>query len=51
MTASNGQEAIEIVTRQESLNETERYFDIIFLDLDMPIKSGYEAVKEINAFY
>ena len=28
-----------------------RQYDIIFLDLDMPILNGYEACKKIKDFY
>ncbi|EAS07271.2 ATPase, histidine kinase-, DNA gyrase B (macronuclear) [Tetrahymena thermophila SB210] len=27
------------------------HFKIIFMDLDMPVKNGYEAVQEIKSFY
>lgn len=38
--ASNGQEAIDIVTTQNKNNEN---FDAIFMDIEMPIMNGLEA--------
>jgi CheY-like chemotaxis protein len=40
-TASNGEEAIQIVKKEEA-------FDIIFMDIQMPIKDGITAVKELR---
>lgn len=40
--ASNGQEAVE--------KYKENKFDLVFMDLTMPIKNGYEATKEIYSF-
>jgi two-component system, NarL family, sensor histidine kinase BarA len=40
-TASNGEEAIQIV-------KSELMFDIIFMDIQMPIKDGITAVKELR---
>jgi CheY-like chemotaxis protein len=39
--ASNGQEALEKV------NQNRRLYDIIILDLQMPILTGYEACEKI----
>ena len=39
--AENGQEALEVVQEAE--------FDIILMDIHMPIKDGFEATKEIRA--
>ena len=44
--ASNGIEALELV--KGSLKEP---FDLIFLDLDMPIMDGFEACQKISQFY
>lgn len=40
--ATNGQEAVDLVKRNET-NSKCRYYDLIFLDLDMPMLNGYEA--------
>ncbi|MBN2895575.1 MAG: response regulator [Campylobacterales bacterium] len=39
--ADNGEEAVELAAKKE--------FDIIFMDIDMPIKNGIEATKQIKA--
>jgi CheY-like chemotaxis protein len=42
--ASGGDEALDI------LNSSEPYdFDLVFMDIQMPIKNGYETVREIRA--
>lgn len=40
VTASNGQEAVDICNHKD--------FDIVFMDIDMPIKDGVIATKEIK---
>ena len=40
--ASNGEEAIEMVRKHS--------FDVVTMDLSMPIKNGIEATKEIRTF-
>ena len=51
--ACNGQEALDLVVSNEQHFATtgERIYDIIFLDLGMPIKDGYEACKLIVDHY
>lgn len=48
--AYNGQEALDLVRLNER-NNHKRYYDMIFLDLTMPIKDGYEACKQIIQHY
>lgn len=43
-TAMNGKLAVEAVTEKEP-----GYFDLIFMDIQMPVMNGYEAVKAIRA--
>lgn len=48
-TARNGHEAFELV--QETLNSPAELFDLIVLDLNMPIADGYEACSSIIKLY
>ena len=49
--ASNGQEAFEFV-QQKLNNEPSEYYDLVLLDLQMPICNGFEACEKIfNLFY
>lgn len=43
-TAENGKLAVEAVTEKEA-----GYYDLIFMDIQMPIMNGYEAAKAIRA--
>ena len=42
LTASNGQEAVQVVKEKSP--------DIVFLDIDMPVMDGVEALKRIREF-
>ena len=43
--ASNGQEAVEFF---ESASKSKPLFDLVFMDIQMPIMNGYEATKQIR---
>lgn len=43
-TASNGKEALECVSQS-----AEGYYDIIFMDIQMPVMDGYQAAEAIRA--
>ena len=49
--ATNGQEAFEFVRDNERPDNQERAYDMIFLDLEMPIKNGFEACAMIKKHY
>ena len=49
--ATNGQEAFELVRDKELADNKQKTYDIIFLDLEMPIKNGYEACTMIRNHY
>lgn len=42
--ACDGQQAVDIL-----LQRPEHYFDMVFMDIQMPVKNGYEATSEIRA--
>ena len=48
--ATNGQEAVELIKQKET-HAQKRYYDFIFLDLNMPILNGYETCEQIVKFY
>ena len=47
-TAVNGHEALNLV--QESITRHD-YYDLVVLDLQMPISNGYETCKKINDLF
>ena len=47
--ASNGQEALDLV--KVSKNPGNKPFDVILLDLDMPIVDGFEACQKMIQFF
>jgi len=42
--ATNGQEVVELIKSKET-NPQNRYYDMIFLDLNMPMLNGYETCE------
>ena len=46
-TAINGHQAFEILSKQTEDN----FFDLVILDLNMPISDGYETCKNIIKFF
>ena len=55
VTAINGYEAYEIIDKslkdKESADDLECLFDIVLLDLNMPISDGYDSCKKILKLY
>jgi CheY-like chemotaxis protein len=52
--ANNGQEALDMVMHNEKAfaqGTGNRFYDMVFLDLNMPIKNGFEACEMIQMFY
>ena len=49
ISSRNGQQAYEKVL--ENLGVFDEMFDLVVLDLNMPIADGYEACKNIKACY
>ena len=46
-TAINGHQAFEILSKHTE----ENFFDLVILDLNMPISDGYETCKNIVKFF
>ena len=44
--AENGRIAIDLISEAENRNEP---FDLIFVDLQMPIVDGYEVIQELRS--
>ena len=42
--ACDGQEAIDTLIQMP-----ERYYDAVFMDVQMPVKNGYDATRELRA--
>jgi CheY-like chemotaxis protein len=49
-TANHGQKAIDLVKERVNENLCCPVFTLIFMDLDMPLKNGFEASIEITQF-
>lgn len=48
-TAKNGFEAFQKV--QKTLSDDHQPFNLVVLDLQMPISDGYDAIKNINQLF
>lgn len=48
--AQNGQQAMDMVIQNDNWQDKKTY-DMIFLDLNMPIKDGKSACKDILTIY
>ncbi|KAL4474165.1 hypothetical protein ABPG72_002890 [Tetrahymena utriculariae] len=49
--ANNGLVALEKVQARYYSNDCCQKYQLIFMDIDMPIKNGYQAAQEINLFF
>lgn len=43
VTADNGEEALKILTEEDS-----KHFDLIIIDIEMPVMNGFEILREIK---
>ena len=48
--ATNGHEALELV-KSHNFEDGESPYDLILLDLDMPIMDGFTSCQKLSAFY
>jgi CheY-like chemotaxis protein len=47
--ALNGQEALNmIISRENLMGDSRSKFDIIFLDLHMPVLDGYQTIQRLR---
>ncbi|EAR86986.2 ATPase, histidine kinase-, DNA gyrase B (macronuclear) [Tetrahymena thermophila SB210] len=49
--AQNGQKAVELVEKRYYENTCCKSYKLIFMDIEMPIKNGYEATQDIRNFF
>ncbi|KAL4429745.1 hypothetical protein ABPG74_004382 [Tetrahymena malaccensis] len=49
--ANNGLSALQKVQERYYSNKCCKKYQLIFMDIDMPIKNGYQSAQEINQFF
>ncbi|KAL4453135.1 hypothetical protein ABPG74_015366 [Tetrahymena malaccensis] len=49
--AQNGQIAVDLVEKRYYQNTCCKSYKLIFMDIEMPIKNGYEATQDIRNFF